>query len=211
MAIPVNQLQLFQRGFRISSGGTNLDNEELENLLARCVLKDQAALEQLYQKTAAYLNAVAFRVLGSEEESNDVLQEAFLQIWDNAENFQAAKSNPLTWMASIVRYRAIDRLRAEKRHRNRPQHEEEADILESTPSAYTEEEKHMQLRLNQQLMDCLNAMNVKFKRCIELAYLQGYSREELADVLDANVNTVKSWLRRGSASLKDCMEGKRGE
>ena len=103
MAIPVNQLQLFQRGFRISSGGTNLDNEELENLLARCVLKDQAALEQLYQKTAAYLNAVAFRVLGSEEESNDVLQEAFLQIWDNAENFQAAKSNPLTWMASIVR------------------------------------------------------------------------------------------------------------
>ena len=50
-------------------------------------------------------------------------------------------------------------------------------------------------------------MNDKFKKSLELAYLYGYSREELAEMLGANINTVKSWLRRGSESLKQCMEG----
>ena len=68
------------------------------------------------------------------------------------------------------------------------------------------------IRLNKQLQACLDAMNDKFKKSVELAYLYGYSREELAETLGTNINTVKSWLKRGSARLKDCMEGQnRGE
>ncbi|MCG8311994.1 MAG: RNA polymerase sigma factor [Pseudomonadales bacterium] len=184
-----------------------MDNEELENLLARCALRDQNALERLYQTTAAYLNGVAYSIVGSTDESNDVVQEAFLQIWDNAENYTANKGSPLTWMTSIVRYRALDKLKSENRHRNRPGHEEESDILANIPSDKTEEGQYMQFRLNQQLQKCLEAMNEKFRKSLEMAYLYGYSREELADMLGANINTVKSWLRRGSDALKQCMEG----
>jgi RNA polymerase sigma-70 factor (ECF subfamily) len=188
-----------------------LDNEELMRLLARCALRDQAALESLYQKTAAYLNAVAYRIVGSTDLSNDVLQESFVQIWNNATRYTPAQGNPTTWMTSIVRYRAIDKLRHEGRHQNRPHHDEEANILLSTPSEDTEEEIYSRFRLNEELKKCLDAMNDKFKRSIELAYLQGYSREELAETLGTNINTVKSWLKRGGAQLKICMEGKDGD
>jgi RNA polymerase sigma-70 factor (ECF subfamily) len=176
-----------------------LDNEELMELLARCALKDQRALEALYLKTSGYLNAVAYRILGSEDASNDVLQESFLQIWNNAANYTPVQGKPITWLTSIVRYRAIDKFRHEKRHQNRPHHEEEAEILLCIPAGDTQEEAYSRLRLN-----------YKFKYSIELAYLYGYSREELAEALGANINTVKSWLKRGGAKLKDCIEGKDG-
>ena len=188
-----------------------MDNEELISLLARCALRDQSALELLYQKTSAYLNAVAYRIVGSADSSNDVLQESFVQIWNNATRYTAAQGNPTTWMTSIVRYRAIDKIRHEGRHQNRPHYEEETEILLSTASEDTQEEVYSRFRLNEELKKCLNAMNDKFKQSIELAYLHGYSREELAETLGTNINTVKSWLKRGGAQLKICMQGKDGD
>ena len=187
-----------------------MDNEELENLLARCALRDQKALELLYQQTASYLNAVAYRMVGDSDASNDVLQEAFVQIWDKAGDYAPSMANPLTWMTSIVRYRAIDKLRREKRHQNRPGAEEEDDILMSASTGETQEELYQKSQLSEQVNQCLEGMNEKFKKSVELAYLYGYSREELAEVLATNVNTVKSWLRRGAAKLKECLEGKNG-
>ncbi|WP_320819417.1 RNA polymerase sigma factor [Thalassolituus sp.] len=182
----------------------------LINLIARCALRDQKALEALYQAAAAYLNGVAFRILGSADSSNDVLQESFVQIWNNAASYTSAQGNPTTWMTSIVRYRAIDKLRHEARHQNRPHHEAESEILLNTPTEETQEETYSRFRLNAQLKKCLESMNDKFKQSLELAYLYGYSREELADVLDTNINTVKTWLKRGGAKLKVCMEGESG-
>ena len=195
------------------SKGQNLllDNDELIDLLARCALRDQKALEQLYKKTAAYLNGVALRIVGTPDSSNEVLQEAFVQIWDNAATFAPAKANPLTWMCSIVRYRAIDKLRQEKRHRNRPPADEEIDILLNTPGGEQQEAAQQRFRLNEYIQQCLEGMNDNFKQSVELAYLHGYSREELAETLGANVNTVKSWLRRGAANLKSCLEAQLGE
>lgn len=178
----------------------------LISLLARCALRDQKALESLYQMTSAYLNGVAFRILGSTDSSNDVLQESFIQIWNNASSYTLTQGNPTTWMTSIVRYRAIDKLRHEARHQNRPHHEAETEILLNTPTEETQEETYSRLRLNEQLKKCLESMNDKFKQSLELAYLYGYSREELANVLDTNINTVKTWLKRGGAKLKECMD-----
>lgn len=184
-----------------------MDNEILINLLARCALRDQKALESLYKLTSAYLNSVAFRILGSVDSSNDVLQESFVQIWNNASSYTSTQSNPTTWMTSIVRYRAIDKLRHEERHQNRPHHEAEEEILLNIASDDDQEESYSRFCLNEDLKKCLSAMNDKFKQSLELAYLYGYSREELASTLNTNINTVKSWLRRGGAKLKECMEG----
>lgn len=183
-----------------------MDSEVLEHLLARCALKDQSALRLLYDKTSSYLNAVAYRLLGSADKSDEVLQDAYIQIWQKADTYSSAKAAPLTWMASIVRYRAIDYLRSEKRHQNRVHQEIEEEVLLTTPAPQNEEGRYELFRLNKQLRACLEEMNETFRKCLELAYLQGYSREELAQELDAKVNTVKSWLRRGSSSLKQCMD-----
>lgn len=188
----------------------SMDHEELERLLSRCALKDQKALERLYRMTAAPLNTVAYRLLGSSDTSNDVLQEAFVQIWDKAGSYRPDQANPFTWMSSIVRYRAIDRLRQERRHQNRPPPEEEEAILSTLPAGESQDDMQHRFRLNLQLKACLEAMNDKIRQSIEMAYVYGYSREELADTLNANVNTIKSWLHRGGARLKDCLEERVG-
>lgn len=184
-----------------------MDNEELADLLARCALRDQKALALLYNKTAHYLNAVAYRITGSKDCSNDVLQESFVQIWDNAASYTSNQANPLTWMSSIVRYRAIDKMRREQRHQNRPFSEDENNILMQTPGGIEPDKNLQSERLNEKIEKCLAAMNDNFKKSVKLAYLYGYSREELVDVLGTNLNTVKSWLRRGSVKLKECLQG----
>ena len=184
---------------------TENQDDELINLIARCALRDQTALKTLFDRVSPYLNAIAWRILKSKELSNEVLQEAFLQIWNNAASYRPHLAKPLTWMASIARYRALDRLEKEtRRNSNTRAIEDEEDF----PGG--DEPEHClgasQLRFH--LHRCLATLGDNIKRSIELAYLQGYSREEIAQTLSTNTNTVKSWLHRGAERLRLCLETK---
>lgn len=183
----------------------DLNDERLINLIARCALRDQSALKQLFEATGAYLNAVAWRILKSSDLSNEVLQEAFLQIWTNAASYRPHLAKPLTWMASITRYRALDRLDKETRTRN---YERVLDEDMDIPGGDEPEQQLGTSQLRFHLHHCLTTLGENIKRSIELAYLQGYSRDEIAQQLATNVNTVKSWLHRGAERLKLCLEAK---
>ena len=180
-------------------------DEELVNLIARCVIKDQKAFELLYQKTSAYLNYVAFRIVKNEELSNEVLQEAYIQIWRNAHQYRQNLAKPITWLTSIVRYRALDRVELEKRHGRFSYGDDDIAVEEIEdirgPLSHFESEEKVK-----HILDCLQGLNEKVKKSLELAYLHGYSREELAEKLDSNVNTIKSWLHRGSEKLRKCLD-----
>ena len=182
-------------------------DEELAVLLSRCAQKDQAALKTLYDRLGAYLNGVAFRILKSAEFSNDVLQEAFVQIWTNAASYRADKAKPLTWMTSIVRYRALDRLEKEKKHDDRIS-DEEAGSLDNFADSGGPESEVFGHQLSGHIQSCLGNLSDKVSRSIKLAYLYGYAREEIAQRMDTNANTVKSWLRRGAEKLRECLESK---
>lgn len=182
-------------------------DEELVDLLKRCALKDQKALKTLYDRLGPYLNAVAFRILKSAELSNDVLQEAFIQIWSNAASYRPDKSKPLTWMTSILRYRALDRLEKEKKHSDRVV-DDESDSLDKFSATGGPDEEVYSGQLSQHIDDCLSALNEHVRESIKLAYLYGYAREEIAERFETNANTVKSWLRRGAERLKQCLEAK---
>src|SRR5664279_4461108 len=84
---------------------------KLMELLARTALADQAAFEQLYRLSSSHLYAVALRILRESGAAEEVLQESFVNIWHHAGSYVAAKSQPLTWLTSIVRNRCLDRLR----------------------------------------------------------------------------------------------------
>lgn len=181
-------------------------NEELISLVARCAIRDQAALKMLFERVGPYLNAVVYRIVKSDEVAKDVLQEAFLQIWNNAGAYRPHLANPLTWMASIARYRALDRLEVEQRLRARFVSADHEYSLDEHVSHHNPEQDASTSQLKFNLHRCLLALSDNIKRSVELAYLYGYSREEIAQIFSTNTNTVKSWLHRGAERLKLCLE-----
>lgn len=189
------------------------DQDVLIDLIARCAIKDQMALKALYGEVSGYLNAIAFRILKSDDLANEALQEAFIQIWENAPSYRPHLSKPRTWLSSIVRYRSLDKLEKEKRHMHvsvSVYDENETDVLNDIPAspATSPEAQFSSGQLSAHIIDCLATLNEKVKLSIHLAYLEGYSREEIAKKLDSNANTVKSWLHRGSERLKRCLQEK---
>lgn len=183
-----------------------MQDDILQDLITACADKDPKALRALYEETAAYLNRVAFNILHSEEWSNDVLQDAFIQIWENAHCYRPGLSAPLTWMSSLVRYRALDKLAREKRHGGHLALETIMDTLLSMEPSVEENIEYSERQCS--FLECMNTLNERARRCIQLAYLHGYSREQLATTFSTNTNTIKSWLHRSVKRLKTCLEQK---
>lgn len=179
--------------------------DELEHLLARITLKDQKALQRLYEKVASRLNGVAMKVLYDEDLSNDVLQETFLQIWHNAGEYRRDQSEPMTWMTSLLRYRALDKLRAEQREKKRRDQLEEVQEIFGEGHAASPVKGLLQGEADGRLERCLGVLEVGNRNAILMAYYYGYSREDIAVHVAQPVNTVKSWLKRGLARLAQCL------
>ena len=181
-------------------------DDELIALIARCAIRDQAALKQLFERMGPYLNGLALRIVRNEDASNDVLQEAFLQIWQNAGSYRPHLAKPLTWLASIVRYRALDRYAQEKSHHAKYQHNLSDEELEAIPGDACPVSDLTATQTRRELTDCLASLSAVIKQSVELAYLQGFSRDEIASAMNTNASTVKSWLHRGAQRLKACLQ-----
>lgn len=182
------------------------DQDILIDLLARCALRDQLALKRLYEQTSPYLNRVAFNIVQSDELSNEVLQDAFVQIWTHAGEYSPHKAKPITWLTSITRYRALDKLSKERRHSDKRSDDTALDTLQALQDS--PEDSAMQSQQQNDLLACLKTLSEQGRECITLAYIKGYSREDLASQFGTNVNTIKSWLHRGAKRLKECLEQK---
>jgi RNA polymerase sigma-70 factor (ECF subfamily) len=192
---------------------SKMDKDELYfSLIARCAIRDQKALKELYQMVGPYLNKVAFNIVKSEDLSNDVLQEGFIQIWNNAGQYRIDKAKPITWMTSIIRYRALDRLAKEKKHSDKivANNNDEGDHLDQFESDDKPEISAIKSQDSSILLECLETLNDRTKESISLAYLQGYSRDDIATKFNTSTNTVKSWLKRGAERLKTCIQSKEG-
>jgi len=173
---------------------------ELVQLLLGCANGDKIAFNQLYQKTAPRLNGIAYRITRNVDSANEVLQEAFIQIWKNTSNYQANKSEPYTWLAAIVRYRAYDRLRYDKRR-----HQEDMVSFDEDKMHLDCQQLGLAKHSEQSLNICLDQLEQKQSQSILMAYLYGYSREEISEYFSSPVNTIKSWIRRGLGRLQLCL------
>jgi RNA polymerase sigma-70 factor (ECF subfamily) len=178
----------------------------LAHLLARIALKDQKALQQLYDKVAARLNGVARKILYDNDLSNDVLQETFLQIWNNAADYRRDQSEPMTWMTSLLRYRTLDKLRSENREQKRRDQLEEVQELFGEETVASPMKGLLQGEADSLLQRCLGTLDMMNKNAILMAYYYGYSREDIAIHVGQPINTVKSWLKRGLARLAQCLD-----
>jgi len=176
-------------------------SDELAALIGAVAAGDRAAFREVYERTSAKLYGICLRLLGSEAEAEDVLQEAYVTVWRNARRFESAKASAITWLAVIARNKAIDRLR-----RRRPVAdglEAAAEVPDDGPLATAVIEQKDDAR---RLAHCLDELDERARAMIRAAFLDGASYPELAEREGVPLGTMKSWIRRGLTRLKGCLE-----
>ncbi len=174
--------------------------EDIEELIARTALADRAAFERLYQLTSAKLFGISLRVLGTRSEAEEAVQESYVKIWRNAGRYQSGGFSPMTWLITIARNTAIDRLRA-RRASGAEMSEAEA-IPDAGP---TPEAAAIASSERARLAGCLEELDADRAEAVRGAYLSGLTYQELATRFDVPLNTMRSWLRRSLLKLKDCL------
>jgi len=175
---------------------------ELTDRLVRVAAGDRSAFADLYRATSRKLFGIVLRVLYDRELAEEVLQEIYVDIWEKASRFDASRASPITWMATIARNRAIDRRRRRQLDvvRDPPDLSTFAD-----PGAAAPEQLEMTEEF-QRLQACIDSLEGERGAAVRMAYLDGYSRQELATRLGLPIGTVKSWLHRSLKQLKDCLD-----
>ncbi len=174
---------------------------ELVWLLAAVAKGDQAAFERLYAATRAKLYGVVLRILRRHDLADEVMQETYLKIWSSAGQFDPALAAPITWMVTIARNRAIDLIRK----RTEASIEEEPEAMEvagDSPNPLARREMTEDLK---RMLACMGKLDSERQRLVLLAYYGGWSREQLSVKFDKPVNTIKTWLRRSLAEIRECL------
>ena len=184
-----------------NSGGLMTDCDEL---LARCAQRDAIAFKKLYEITSPRMYALCFRMLKHEGLAEDVLQEAYVKIWDNAHRFMPAKGKAVTWMTTVVRNKTLDKLRSLK---SRPVETEAVyEGLEFASEALEPDQFSSLSEDTAKLMQCLNHLKPEQKECILMSFYYGHTHEEMSKQLNKPLGTVKAWIRRGLERLRLCLK-----
>jgi RNA polymerase sigma-70 factor (ECF subfamily) len=179
-------------------------DDPLARLLARSALGDQQAFARLYDSASPKLFAIALKLVRRRDWAEEILQDAFVNIWRHAGDYQAAQSAPMTWMTTIVRNRALDLLR-----RGRPEVSIDDELVEHELPPDPEPgplEKTLRGAEAQALKRCLDRLEAAPRQAVMMAFCEGYTHEELSETLNTAIGTVKSWIRRGLQRLKRCLE-----
>jgi RNA polymerase sigma-70 factor (ECF subfamily) len=180
------------------------DPATLGRWIAAVALGDQDAYRRLYDATAPKLFAIALRMLREEGRAEDVLQDAFVNVWNAAASYNAALSAPMTWLVTIVRNRALDYLRRID-GRTVEFDDELAAVIESDWPTPVDLASRGQDAIA--LERCLKRLDPGPRQAIAFAYFQSLTHAELASTLRVPIGTVKTWIRRGLEKMKRCLDG----
>lgn len=169
--------------------------------LGACAQGDRGALKQLYDEEAGRLIGVAQRIVRRRELAEEVVQDAFVQIWRKAATYDVERGSARGWIYAVVRNRALNLIRDGAR-----EDLVDGDSLDSVRDEGAEvTDAFERLSADSALRRCLAALEPQKRQSILLSYVAGYSHGEIAAVLRVPVGTAKSWVRRGLLALRDCM------
>lgn len=188
--------------------------EALDLWMSQTALGDRRAFEALYKATSGTLLAIVVRIVGDRGQAEDVLQEVYVTVWRSASSYNSSLGRPMTWLMSIARNRAIDSLRRQQRQPETvsryaagSEGDAESDLLAQVPDTAAGPLALLEQAVEQHtLTQCMQGLVDKQRASLALAYYDGLSHTEVADQLAQPLGSVKSWIRRGLQSLRDCLE-----
>jgi RNA polymerase sigma-70 factor, ECF subfamily len=185
-------------------------NQAWAALVGRVAGGEQDALTALYDATNRLIFGLLMRILGNSATAEEVLFEVYAQVWRQAARYDVRRGNPASWLITMARSRAIDRLRADGQA---TRHEQP---LDETPSvALTQDVERLAVNAETRELVCsaLDALPAEQREVIELAFYSGMTHSEMAAHLKQPLGTVKTRARRGMIKLREllgpAMEGSR--
>ncbi len=179
---------------------------DYEAALIACSSGNKQALHSIYVQESHRLLGIAMRIVRQRQTAEDVLHDAFLNIWAKAGSFDATRGSGRGWICSIVRNEALNVIRSGERE---VQVSEDAlSDLESAESLRIASQMTDAFELHNdlgRLHDCLSSLDAAKRNSILYAYVDGCSHSEISERLDSPLGTVKAWIKRGLRALKECM------
>ncbi|MES2414020.1 MAG: sigma-70 family RNA polymerase sigma factor [Pseudomonadota bacterium] len=179
---------------------------DYERALKACAGGDRAAFQSLYLQEARHLLGVAMRIVRERQQAEDVLHDAFVNIWSKASSFDAALGSGRGWIYSVTRNLAFNAVRDGAREVSVDEETAEALDVQNSVDAHASMSDAFELRANLgKLGDCLSRLEPARRNCILYAYVDGCSHGEIAERTKTPLGTVKAWIKRGMGSLRECM------
>ncbi len=179
-----------------------LRRNELSELIERVARGDRGALAMVYDRTSAKLFGVCLRIARNREAAEDILQDVYLKVWNKAGSFDRSRASPITWLCALSRNAAIDWVRK----CNAPTLPVGDTLEASAVNNATAIEAMAQEGSRAQIFDCLEALPPNQQRAIRLAFFDGSTHSELANIMQVPLGTTKSWIRRGLLQLRGCLQ-----
>ena len=179
---------------------------DYEQALADCARGDRQALQSLYQQESRHLLGVAMRIVRQAQEAEDVVHDAFMNIWTRAASFDASLGSGRGWIYSVTRNLALNTVRNGAREVSVDEETAEALDAHNTMAAYPQLTEAFELNASLgKLNECLARLEPARRNCILYAYVDGCSHGEIAKRTQTPLGTVKAWIKRGMVALRECM------
>ena len=191
----------------------NPQERQLVGLLRETAAGDSLAFRRLYDDASPYLYAIALKMMRNRPAADDVLQDAFVQVWRRAGDYNPERGSVFAWLTSIVRYRAIDSLRKDRGDTILDEDTIASTLVQfdGTDDAQTEDGSSGPVASAiadedaEYIRECLERLSGSQKQSVALAFFHGLTHSELADCLAMPLGTIKSRLRRSLARLRECL------
>ncbi|KAE9650616.1 sigma-70 family RNA polymerase sigma factor [Pseudomonas sp. PB105] len=169
---------------------------DYEACLLACARGDQRALRRLYEQDSSHLLGVALRIVRDRALAEDIVHDAFIRIWRGAGSFDPSRGSARGWVFSVTRHLALNLVR--NHYREVPLGDEHEQVAAPTDT-FEFSARSGQIHI------CLEQLDPARRTCILHAYVDGYSHSEIASRLDTPLGTVKAWIKRSLAALRECM------
>jgi RNA polymerase sigma factor (sigma-70 family) len=178
-----------------------LADDEVTAIIGRCASGDRSALKRLFDAEGPRMIGVAERILRRRALAEEAMQDAFVQVWRRASSFDPRLGSGRTWLYTILRNRSLNILRTESRT------DLPGDDAAFDRASEDDDPEQVVMKLGEatRLRACLEKLEPARRKAIVLAYANGLSHGELAGKLGLPLGTIKSWIRRGMQSLKECL------
>ncbi|MFO1149868.1 MAG: sigma-70 family RNA polymerase sigma factor [Alsobacter sp.] len=185
----------------LRSGDTGSVVPDLADAIRGCAAGDKAALRLIYDAEGATMIAIAQRIVRDRAAAEDVVHDAFVQIWSKAKTFDPSRGLARSWLYAVVRHRALNMVRADRRL------ERVGDFEPLDLASPEEDAESIVTRMSDAsaLRRCLERLDPTRRALVVLAYVHGLTHGELAGRLRVPLGTMKSWMRRSLLALRDCL------